>query len=526
MATKSILAHKKMMNASKNKSYIYTNRKDSYMCLYTFCGLLEETQIKNILDYCLNKLIRDYPEKSEKFKKCFFKVKVLRRMDKSIMKYRTINLCHIYCSDYEVGSALCGFDFDCNMLYEPVIFKHEDKTIDPDKEIKSRSIIDEDIDIKKYEKIINSNINKISETNKYDILNRFEICLTEPVILPTFFKKIYQNIIEQTNSTSSLCHLIGELILSEIIRLKDEDEKLDENVSDKWYISLVHYYFNQMVTKSIDGIPELYKKDEGNAKVKNLLINISSFYNYNLISHEQFYELLEILVGYSTDDKIQCESYIRILANLYLNCYNRIDDKCRKYICDYFDDYGDITIENIIKNAERKKYTHDKEYGTVMKFKNKDRLVEIPAIKLKKEQSETLLRWTKERDIDKIHNTEHSTINPLQFVVEPPEENEVFNKIISEPIHKWVDKNVIENLVSLFNSNKKHKMNFVWETCKRDENLKICIAFFSNENVYSTDASFAVNFLYNYPLVLNNSKSEKETHLISFKRYKKALDRN
>ena len=509
------LSHSKLQNNLQGKT-VYFNKEGHYLTTYAFIGALSLPEVSASFNDALKQLIEAFPEKAEKFKKCKFMYQIPVRKEfredgtykEFFMDYASVNI-----SDWEVGNAICGFNFNGYMRKKAKKSSNTEHTIEelvadrfPDQQPLTE---EERVETKKL--YINA-INKISNSTVDTMALSLIKCLEHYEKIEIFVTLFMKTILMSNFTMKLYVLLMKELVKSEIV-ICTENEKIKSSILYRLMNDKVNELMDKAITEKLDPMEN-----------KNICMFYSNMAKYGLMSIDTFVDTCLSTIDLCESEEFAPDIIMVNLINMILNNCTalKVDhaDLISK-ISGFIDDFGeqkhqlllkDIT-EGVSKDNEDPEELHNLELDIItsdFEFEDADALCFLPAIKVTPGVKSLVEKHVAEREYEECENLEYAAIKVYKGYVDKVKEHEAFNRIESNDMPFWVKDEAIMNKMKQFSTSpdpQYPKMNTRVSDCGMFK--KMYVMFSPVSDCYQ-DAGFAMRVLMKTKHY-NSTKTEQTT---------------
>lgn len=445
-------AHRKFQDNNKQKVY-YFNKDHTYRVIYAFTGCLTEEQIKASFMDALGQLKHKFPDMSRKVDNCKIMINLPYRSSLNTngeVEYRYMDYANVFVSDWEIGNAICGFNFDGTIRVK-VVSVEDDVKMSTEEIIKKKYegndtvLTPEELadNRKKYMKCMNA----VSETNLESSRSTLNSSVGHYESLSYVIKNLVVSIVLGKWETRLHGLLFKSLIESE---LSSSIEDADENSTS---ISLVYRVImeelNEQERKIFDGSdPSNWNKD----KAVNFYALLGFLFTDGTIHEKSFMGYATRLIENIDYDKSSNELFFRLdcFVSLLKNSgqYFRHKDEL-SHIKEIVENIDNKRIETTFQKAcdeldKSIKLDFDNSYSEKCKFVQMEPLCFLPAIVLKGKMLNDLREYATDRKYEECLETiQYAGIRALYGCVYMTEDVER-NILVSNNIPNWVNMRELE----------------------------------------------------------------------------------
>lgn len=519
------VSHSKFAKVISGKS-VHFNRKGTYLVAYVQSSVTSPEMVisafKDARDQLVESLIENHPNKAAKFKKCEFEVNMPFRMDAETNKMYYMDYSLVEISDYEVGKAICGFNYNGSMRKK--IVNCEDRDIDLGVEIAKRFPDLEPLspeDILETTKLYKGKINKITEAKTENVLLGISGCVEHPEKMKLLLDIIFTSARSENFSTNLFIYLINSLTESEIVKFG--------STTDDFVVSILH-------TMLVENINKIAHDIKNNKVVRREAINLSRFFGElfesNAINVDIFKDVYDTIIEDLENSGSVEDDVMMNMINIINKCHGNVKRQCPEIfdkLTSFIDDFGETKHQFLLQNVKEAMSKIDDNDESVdnkavitncFKFVAMNPLCYLPAIKLPNRLTQVVKEYVKERQYTDPINLEYAAIQAHEAFVEGTPDGLKTNVIQSFNVPHWVsDDYVKKRLNKLSTSNDKSYPNIRIE--KFDGGLtKRYICTFSPESDCYPDGPFAIKML-TKNILYNKEKTEH-----TFLTFKHARSRN
>lgn len=514
MATKNALSHQKLQKVI-NKRSVYFNKKSTYIVSYVFTGASDRGRILSSFRDAHKQLIERFPD-NEDLKNCIFDINVPQRYNAETNMYTSMDFVYVYISNWAVGKAICGFNFNGSMMQ--TIELCPDQEIDLEKEVEKRFSMCDDIPDEVYKertKSYKTVLNKITNAKRESIILRLSDVFEHACLLQACIRDIVIASIGDGFGCNDIVYVIANLIEAEVTIEEEKRDNMENyhSYDDEWSVSLFHAF---LLAEIDDRVHKFVKNTNMNqdtmTKLLNLMKFISTLYVNGIIGTEDYFGFFQTIVkAFEMSDSMD-EKIIGKLIMMYRVASSRIINDCPKIVEmleEFIDDFGDSSSRTMFdtysREASEKKWTSVKQYGSRFKFTKIESHCFLPAVKLSANQEKQVRDYSSKRGYQ-CSNLEWCGIRANESYVETCATNLRPNKLISKSVPSWVSDEDVKNRLRRFSTSEEKGKWPVVNVRTHDDGWKTYYATFSPSNNDYQDAPFAALMLCKIPIYNNTNK--------------------
>jgi hypothetical protein len=525
--SKNVISHPKFAKVVKGKTPHF-NIKGTYMVLYAHTSILSPEMAKKGVYNAIEELCEEFPERKEEFEKTIVKVCMPTKYDVSAGHARFQDFSNIYISNYDVGQAVCGFNYNGSMRKRIVCSTNTD-VIDLGKEIEDRFPDYEPLDVEKrrecFEKY-KSIINKMTEAKRDTFILNLNNCIDHPDRMDILLDIIFKHAQKDNFKTKNFIYMIMQLSVAEVIKVvcensDDDDDDDDDDDEDKpvkpekFIVSIFHV---KLVDRINSLMADVIEKKITRHELMNTAKFIGELFAERAIDLPLFSNNYRFLMDrlFSSENASVEDSDMMIMIGVLENSCIRIHQQEPELI-EEFDkiiaDFGELKHQTLMEDIYRKIKTNaqDGEHlGEVIgkgsisakfRFENLKSLCTIPAIAIPPSYTRILEEHVLKEKIPECTNLEYCGMTVhTQFVLRPVDIKKHW-EIISPTVPKWVSNEMLREEFALYNTSDDFGNSIMTKkypivTSKEvSENCKSIHVEFSQEGTHFTDALFALKML-------------------------------
>lgn len=494
-------AHKKLTKSLKGDT-AYFNRKGTYMVTYTMCSVLGVPQIRSSYKDALKQLAEGFPEKKARIEKCQLSFNLLYRTcmdevteDGYASKY--MGICMVYISDWEIGNAICGFNFDGSMRKKLVpvvdiadrslseIIQHRSGDLEPLSPEERKSASNKYIGV----------LNKIVDRSKDNVIVQLGQLTDRPENMEILSGLLIKICTRDSLSHEVFTYIIRGMIEKEIISLVGTTEDV--------ITSIFHQMIIRDITAALFATRANASPDEYERKYnKNVFQFFAHLYNDGIVSNDVFEE---VFVDSIHKFKATCQASCSDMTNL-LHIANISSNKINKYFSGALDDLEDMLVnlgepihhalmENV-KSIPKLEYIDDIDKHITKGFKVEDLppLCFLPALTGCGSLHDMIESHVEKHNLE-CTNLQYIPIKAYQGYVKKVSGEYKHNELFSKSMPKWVKHDLIKSEMSKYNTGPDSSYPIMNIIEARDGNSKrLKFTFNPHVDCYS-DASFAMRML-------------------------------
>lgn len=451
-------AHRKFQDNNRQKVY-YFNKDHTYRVIYAFTGCLTEEQIRASFMDALGQLKQKFPHMVRRVDSCKIMINLPYKSnfnEKGEIKYNYMDYAYIFVSDWEIGNAICGFNFDGTVRIKVV-------SVDDGIEMTTEEIIK-----KRYE----GNDSVLTEKELADNKKKYMKCMN--AISETNIESSRSTLNSSVGNYESLLYVVNTLITAII--------------AGKWETKLQGLLFKPLIDSELSA--NIKEADEDSTSVslvyrticeelnrcETKLFSAEDSENWDKKKAVNFYELLGFLF---TDGTIHENTFMAFANRLMkdidyekntteiffrLDCFVSLLRNTGQYfkhhpemsrIKEIVEDMDNPRIKTVFQKAcdeldKSAKLNLDNSYSEKCKFVQLEPICFLPATLLKGKMLEELRAYAKDRKYEECLDTiQYAGIRALfgcVYMVEDVERN----VLISNNLPSWVDIKELENRLKPF----------------------------------------------------------------------------
>lgn len=485
------------------KGAFYFNKDHTYRIIYAFSGCLSERQVRASICDALGQLAEKFPHMKNKIKKCNVIVNMPYRSslnNKGEIEYHYMDIANIFVSDWEIGNAICGFNFDGSMRIKIAPVSAEDMPLEKlieEKYPEGDQMTDEEwLDTKKK---LNRSINTISSSN---IENNKSI-LNSSVRSIKSIKFVIESLIKDIANGNREYNFYGQLfkpLIDEEMATRIKNSEGDEILRSLVYrliVENISVYVNNSEKLKVYG-KKIYQLigflfSEGTLYKEDFLIFVSKLTNSILNPESESQQILDL------------ENFTSVIMNSGKFFEKHMKEEFEQ-IKDVVENMDNPRIKTIFADAlENCKEIEEPEYSYSKQFKicMMEPLCFLPAIELTGKAFDYLKKYVDDVKYEECKDSfMYAGIRPLLGCIFHVPDVEL-NILVSNNLPNWVKISDIEIRMKPFTTSdrlscsKKDKGRpypTVDEIVHADKTKKFYITFDPDTN-HLNDASFA-RFIY------------------------------
>lgn len=451
-------AHRKFQDNNRQKVY-YFNKDHTYRVIYAFTGCLTEEQIRASFMDALGQLKQKYPNMIRRIDSCKIMINLPYKSnfnEKGEIEYQYMDYAYIFVSDWEIGNAICGFNFDGTVRIKVV-------SVDDGVEMTTEEIIS-----KRYE----GNESVLTNAELADSRKKYMKCMN--AVSETNIESSRSTLNSSIGHYKSLTYVISTLINTIVL--------------GKWETKLHGLLFKPLIDYELSA--SIKEADEDSTSVslvyrticeeldrwENKIFSGDDSSNWDKEKAVNFYALLGFLF---TDGTIHEKTFLvyanRLMDNIdyeknttetffYLDCFVSLLKNTGQYfkhnlelsrIKELVGDMDNPRIKTTFQKAydeldKSAKLNLGNSYSEKCKFVQLEPICFLPATVLKGKILEELRAYAKDRKYEECLETiQYAGIRALYgcvFMVEDVERN----ILITNNLPSWVDMKELENRLRPF----------------------------------------------------------------------------
>lgn len=508
--SKTEYVHPTFLSNEKHKNANF-NTPHTYMVCYVFNGCLTLDGVRLIINDCAKQIVENYPERAEQVKKCVIRYNhpLKTEYDNDTPLYRSsMNYCNIFFSDWEIGNAFCGFNFNGTMRRKLV--KTDEIGEDESEEISLIAPL-EDNEIKTYKKKYKRYMNTISEAKAHSISIDVVKDLNNKECVDLIIEEIYSNACDSVMNHNNYVYILKACMQYE---------------AEKYVgLDLVKFTIFRKVVKYGSKLLEI-----GNDKSIECLMSFVALLTFhNMFCRKSFCTFLQNFIenlNYESFETNSVKAVIKALA--ILKDYKPIKDtweslysKIGELIEDYGESYYIVNHKNILDHVNEIIVNEsDLDFNDTYKIVKLDPICTPAAVRIPESRKRDVEEYCKERHYE-CENLGYTTIKSHKAYVKKHKDGIVHNILVTKnPVCDWVTPEIIRNRFKLFNSDKKDNQYPIVEYRDVQDIYRKFTVVFSPENTYKYDAGFSLLMLEKFSITHPNDPKIYTTVEFAYKRVK------
>lgn len=490
--------HPKLIK-SLNGEQVFFNKDNTYMVIYTHNGVTSRTQVDFSYRDALKQLIEAHPEKSDKFSKCKFMYNLPYKLCKETGKNRYIDVCMVFVSDWEVGNAICGFNFDGSMRID--IQSHIDisgSEMSIDELIEKRFGQVEPASAEDKKEFGKSYIRVLNKTSKHTteyVVVSLQTALNHPQTIQILIEKILAHVSQDKMLFNTFSVIVHDLIEAELTKVEPN--------SDGFIYSIFHLLLIDYIKKKLTRV--LFTTDQ-DSEVSPQIVNIFSFFAHlylnKAVSQDCFVDFVKDLIKFLQD---QSQINLEVLTTLLVAIHS-VGSKIKKFNPEVFVSLQAVVNKHgafmhKVKMADLENVEIDQNLDlnnhitNILKIVNLPPLCFLPPVLLEPKQTE-IVRKVVEKNNYECENLEYAGFRPYKGFTKRIGSDQAHNILISNLFPAWVDEKVLFNSMKMFDTSPIPGEFPKLEVIKsgREENKRLIVTFNPDPSCYQ-DAGFALKMM-------------------------------
>lgn len=513
--SKNPISHSKFLKTVKGKS-IYFNTPHTYKVLYVHTGVLSAKMVITAFEEAKEQLIESFPEKKGKFSKCTFDINMPTSYDKITGETHYQDFSYVYVSDWEVGNAIMGFNFDESTRTK--IVSCEGNIPDINTEIEERY---PELEILNQQERLGFKKRYTSQLNRMSDVMNTALCISDVLDHPDKMEILLEIIFNiakiNTFGGSELIDLLRYLIESEVTLYVTKMEEIGSDVSGEFILSILHVKLTEHINKLIINLAE------GKFKERNDIMNLSRFigfmYGMGLFDTKKFRMIFDVLYpDLFETDVIEDNTLMGILKMLEVS-HSAIKTNCGELyedIKNLINDFGELKHNTLMENIDNENIKdgyYKNPCTSYFKHEILEPLCFLPGIVLPKNLKELVEKHVEDNCYTECKNLQIGAIKAYGAHVETSEHS-LKPEIFATRIPKWVNAEMIRKRLKQYSSSPDEIYPIIKEKSSESDNYYNVTAIFDNDSKYRTDYLFAVMMTTKWIIY---SKDKKEHVIISFR---------
>lgn len=525
--SKNVISHPKFAKVVDGKTPHF-NTKDTYLVMYVHTSVLSIEMVEKAFADAINELSDNYPDRRDEFKETVIRVCMPTKYNADTGTQCFQDYSNVFVSNYEVGQAICGFNFNTSMR-KRIVCSDNDDAIDLGKEIEERFPEYEPLNSEerractdKYKSVIN----KITEAKRDTFILNIKNCIDHPdkmdILLDIVFKAAQRDNFE----TKNFIYMFMQLSVAEVIKVEDLSDSDDEDSEIKPERFVVSIFHVKLVEHIRSLMADVIEKKVTRPELMNTAKFIGELFAERAVDLPLFTDIYRFLMSelFDTDDASVEDSDMMIMIGILKSSCIRIkqhEPKLIEELSEIIDDFGEIKHKMLMKDVydiiDKAEHNNDK-LGEVIgkgsisakfRFENLNALCTLPAVAIPPSYTDLVRKHVEEEKMTECKNLQYCGISAHTLFVLRPTEVKKYWEIISSTVPKWVENSMLRREFGLYNTSPDESYPIVTSR-EVSDNCKSVTIEFSQEAQHFKDALFALKMLGRMKL----KNSEHNEHVV------------